>query len=158
MHTLNFSQRKIVIFFFILAASGCNIKRPCDEATSFPVKAGFYQSYGQELTDTLLSGVTVFALENQDSLLYEMDTLMQVELPLSPFSDSTNFVIQYKGIADTILFTYNRRLTLLSEACGFVMFFSINNLQPSHHLIDSLILTDKNLDADQKEHLKIILH
>ena len=144
-----------VILFF---TSGCNLDRPCEETTKFPVKISFYYSQDQILNDTLLNNLTVFALARSDSLIADSDTLQSINLPLSIFSDTTLFVFRLNSVTDTLSFYYDRQLMLLSKACGFVMFFTLNEVQVTHHFIDSLSITDRSLDANKNEHLQIIIH
>ena len=142
----------------LLFAGGCNLDRPCEESTRFPVKTGFYKYQDHILKDTLLQNLTIYALSRPDSFITEMDTLQAVDFPLSPFSDTTLILFRLDTVSDTLSFYYDRQLMLLSKACGFVMFFTLNDIQATHHFIDSLSLTDRSLDANKKEHLQIIIH
>jgi len=148
----------IGLILIILITTGCNLDRPCNETTLFPVKTGFYKNKDQTLSDTLLSNLTVYAMARSDSLLADQDTLTSISLPLSIFSDTSLFIFRLETVTDTLSFFYDRQMMLISQECGFAMFFSLKEVLTTHHFIDSLALTDKSLDANKKEHLQIIVH
>lgn len=139
----------------VLGTTACNINRPCDEPTQFPILSGFYDSIG---ADTTLAGLTIFGIGREDSLLADMDTLHSVSLPLNPFTDTSRFVMTFGPVADTLSFMYQRNLRMVNPECGFAMYFQIETINHTHNFIDSLILLDQYLDANAQEHLQIFVH
>jgi len=135
--------------------TACNIDRPCEEPTKFPVVAGFYDSAG---IDTTLSDLSIFGIGMEDSLLYDRDTTQLVSLPLNPFTDITRFVMSFGARTDTLTFQYYRDLRMINPECGFTIYFQVGNCSHTGHFIDSLKLLDQYLNADTKEHLQIFIH
>ena len=145
----------ILLFGLILGSAGCNINRPCEEPTEFPLVTGYYDSTG---ADTTLSDLTIYGMGMEDSLLYDRDTLQSVSLPLNPFTDTTRFIMIFGPYTDTLNFFYQRNLRMISPECGFAIFFEIKSFSHTYHAIDSLSLLDQNLDAQTQEHLQIFVH
>jgi hypothetical protein len=145
----------ILLFGLILGMAGCNINRPCEEPTEFPVVTGYYDSTG---ADTTLSDLTIYGMGMEDSLLYDRDTLQSVSLPLNPFTDTTRFIMTFGVHTDTLNFFYQRNLRMINPECGFAIFFEIKSFNHTYHFIDSVSLLDQNLDAQTQEHLQIFVH
>jgi len=151
-------MRLFVFLIIIFGLSACNINRPCDEPTKFPVNTGFYNYSAEVLSDTLMENLTLYGIGKEDSLLYQGIDTTQVNYRLNPFADSTKIVILAFSKADTLTFVYNRHLELVSPECSFAMFFDIHKIHTTSNFIDSLSLLDNTLNADTKEHLRIFVH
>lgn len=144
-------------FILLLYISSCNINRPCDEPTKFPVQSGFYNSNSVGLSDTIMENLSLYGIGQEDSLLYQGIDTNKVNYSLSPFTDSTKIVILAFSKSDTLTFIYRRHLELVSPECSFAMFFEIQKIHTTTNFIDSLSLLDNTLDADTKEHLRIFV-
>ena len=149
----------IIIFCVLLYMEvSCNINRPCDKPTKFPVETTFYTSNSEELQDTILENITLYGIGREDSLLYNGIDTNKLNFRLSPFSDTTSIVIISDSNSDTLVFFYKRHLQMVSPECDFAMFFDIVQTLNTTNFIDSISLLDKTLDADKKEHLQVFVH
>ena len=145
----------MVSVILILGIHACNLNRGCDKPTKFPVETGFYNSLS--LKDTLLKDVTLYGIGREDSLLYNDIDTNRLKYRLSPFSDTTKIVLHAFSKVDTLTFYYNRHLELVSQSCGFAMFFDIKEINFTKNFIDSLFLIDHSLDASKTEHLQVFI-
>ena len=148
----------LVSTFLILGIHACNLNKACDKPTKFPVETGFYNSLSLSLSDTVLQDITLYGVGREDSLLYNDIDTNKLGYRLSPFSDSTKIVLYAFSKVDTLTFFYNRHLELVSQACGFAMFFDIKEINFTKNYIDSLIIIDHSLDASKTEHLQVFVH
>ena len=136
----------------------CNINRPCDKPTKFPVETTFYTSNSEALQDTIIKNITLYGIGREDSLLYNGIDTNKLSFRLSPFSETTSIVIISDSKSDTLVFFYKRHLKMVSPECDFAMFFDIDQTLNTTNFIDSISLLDKTLDAGKKEHLQIFVH
>ncbi len=148
----------LVSAFLILGIHACNLNKSCDKHTKFPVETGFYNSLSLSLRDTILQDITLYGIGREDSLLYNDIDTNRLNYRLSPFSDTTKIVLHAFSKVDTLTFYYNRHLELVSQACGFAMFFDIKEINFTKNFIDSLFLIDHLLDANKTEHLQVFVH
>jgi len=150
---------KIFLFFvFAVVFLSCNINRPCDEQIRFPVNSSFYSYYDEELRDTILENITVYGIGREDSLLYDMDTTSLVSYRLSPYIDTTEIVIVFGTLYDTLSFYYSRELRMISPECGFAFLFDIREISNTTNFIDSISLIDPKLEEIEAEHLQIFVY
>lgn len=154
---LEFRMRLFFLFTLLVLASACNINRPCDEPTKFPVQTGFYDYNNDILSDTIVENLSLYGIGKEDSLIYQGIDTNKVNFKLDPFSDSTKIVIMGFSKTDTLTFIYNRHLELVSPECSFAMFFDIHTILRTTNFIDSLSLLDNTLDANTQEHLQIFV-
>ena len=147
-----------ILYLLVQFQTACNIQRPCEEPTEFPILAGFYFKTDSLNIDTALVDLSIYARGREDSLLYDRDSVNHIVLPLNPFSDTTQFIFWAGADTDTITFYYYRFLKMASPECGFAMNFIISSFTNSKSFIDSVSLTDPTLDANKEEHLQIFVH
>lgn len=145
----------LVLVFFCFS---CNINRPCDEQVRFPVNTGFYNIYDEEMKDTILENITVYGIGREDSLLYDQDTTRLISFRLSPYVDTTEIVIAFGLLYDTLTFYYSRELRMISPECGFAFLFDIRELNKTSNFIDSVSLIDPKLEDIEAEHLQIFVY
>lgn len=157
--TLIKTQGKIFIFLLLVSIClSCNINRPCDEQVRFPVNTGFYYFFDEVLKDTILEDITVYGIGREDSLLYDQDTTKAISFRPSPFVDTTEIVIVYGTLYDTLTFYYSRELRMISTECGFAFLFDIKELNNTSNFIDSVSLIDPKLEGIETEHLQIFVY
>jgi len=150
---------KMFIFMVLVSVClSCNFNRPCDEQVRFPVNTGFYYISDEELKDTILEDITVFGIGREDSLLYDQDTINAISFRLSPYVDTTEIVIVFGPLYDTLTFYYSRELRMVSPECGFAFLFDIKELSNTKNFIDSISLIDPKLEEIETEHLQIFVY
>jgi hypothetical protein len=146
-----------IIFILVLSCSNEDI---CDQENHFPLVARFKTVQENLEYDTIVNGVSLYGIRAglPDSLLYDSISLSRIELPLDPNGNQCSFVLETGNQKDTIDFTYQTEVRLISYGCGFGTFFTLEN--PSHtnlmiqqiNIINSLV--GESLEQDE-EHLWI---
>ena len=109
--------------------------------------------------DTLADGSIVERVV-RDSLL--SDTLVNQEsgassfsLPLS-YGSETRFIISYDGQdQDRITIKHRNIPYFMNVDCGTMMFHQIGEATTTFHQIDSLVVTNPNIDNNEKENIKL---
>lgn len=82
------------------------------------------------------------------------------KLPLS-YANQTRFIFVYRGLnesfrgEDTIDIYHNNIPYFTNLDCGTMMFYTITQTQTTHHRLDSLVVTNSNIDNYDKENFKI---
>ncbi len=84
-------------------------------------------------------------------------------LSLSPQADSTFWFFAADSAAgspfDTLLFRYNRQLQFVSNACGYTYYFGLKGVQSTHHIIDSVSITNASVTNNANvTHLQVYIH
>lgn len=118
--------------------------------------ASFYSK--QSSSSLTLDSVSVRGI-GRDSLLYENETLSELELFLNPTSDTTRFLIsiQQDGAlyTDTLTFHHTNTVWFQSLECGYMVF---NHLQSCSHegsIFDSVVIEDSTVNNNDSEHVRI---
>ncbi|MDE6287964.1 MAG: hypothetical protein K2M00_04165 [Muribaculaceae bacterium] len=141
--------RKIFPFLLLGGAfAGCNTTGCLDNGSAIPL-AGFYSSStGGSIS---LDSLTVIGLQapGDSALLRPGHIASSLYLPMRPGEPSTTWVIAYayKAFAyewfnDTVTFEYESIPYFASEECGAMYCYNIGKVHCTHHLIDSVALTD----------------
>lgn len=139
-----------------LLITACTDDEVCEEVTANDLRIGFYISGQETETRAAFDSLTVMAIENPDSLIYnKQNNVSVIELPLNPHSNQCSFVIDFYFNSDTIHITYTREEHLISVECGFTMFFNINEIQHTTNLIESIYQYNNYVTNSFDEHLKV---
>lgn len=125
---------------------------------NFADRAGNAVSYN----DTLSVVGMAIGLDSTGMDVIVKDTLINLEakvsklsLPLS-YANRTTFVIYWnKAVSDTIAVEHRNIPYYMSNECGTMMFYEIKNIETTHHLIDSVGVTNAGIDNNEKENVKI---
>jgi hypothetical protein len=160
-------QRHILFICFLIISStliACKSERdPCLQPTTIPLKVGVYQpaDTGSLGKDSVLANAlwvladTAYGIQSKGtskislSLSSRKDSCRWIIIP-----DSTKVADPFKR--DTLVFHYKRNLHFLSEACGFIYFYTLNNISATNYLIDSIIISNYDVTTEAgKEHVKI---
>lgn len=97
--------------------------------------------------------------------IYEPDTIwladtFNIELvpvPDTLWVDSVFTVpqVSYYPLDDTVQFSYQKHLTLISDECGFLHFFELEGIEHSTHVIQSMQTVDPDITNLDEENVKI---
>lgn len=141
--------------------AGCNTTGCLDNGSAIPL-AGFYSSgTGGSIG---LDSLTIIGLEapGDSALLRPGKAASSIYLPMRPVAPSTTWVIAYAYKAfdyewynDTVTFDYESIPYFASEECGAMYCYNINNVRCTHHLIDSVALTNPLVTNVDIETIKI---
>ncbi|MFO7573929.1 MAG: DUF6452 family protein [Bacteroidales bacterium] len=126
----------------------------CYEDTVSQVKAGFYQTGtgANIVADT----VSLYGLEMALSPIHNKSKdLMGVNFPLDPSTASCSFIFIINGITDTVTFHYSSFPHLISKECGYSMFHTLESYTSTRHLIDTIILRNRNITIPNEENISI---
>ena len=141
--------------------AGCS-NTDCTDYRSSQPTAGFYSSVTGEAAP--LDSVLIFGVGAPgDSLL--VDWRKQVSEALLPFridAHTTRFVLQYTDRAprlrDTVEFTYTPEPFFVSDACGAIYKFRIENIRHTSVRIDSIVCPAGVIDNVPGVNLKFYLN
>ena len=136
---------------------GCEEEEFCTLEGEIELQAGFYYLLDSTDIDTSLSILAVYGEGMEDSIYSDSSFVSDIWLPLSPFADSCSIVIQSAFETDTLSFTYQRELIHYSNACGFITEYQLMKVTHIGALIDSLFISNEEVNAEDEEHLKIYL-
>lgn len=162
-----------IILLACLVIPACEVEN-CPPNTLSYAHFALVDQYGRgvQITDTItVIGQTRADVENasgetvQDSLL--ADTIINREngveslkLPLS-YSDETSFIIIYHSLQhtyagrDTIRISHKNIPYFTNLDCGTMMFYTVTETHFTHHQLDSLVITNPNIDNNEKENFKL---
>ncbi|WP_300724472.1 DUF6452 family protein [uncultured Bacteroides sp.] len=95
-----------------------------------------------------------------DTFINKENGASSLQLPLS-YNDETRFVIAYRSLdhrfvgTDTILIKHHNKPYFTNLDCGTMMFYTLTDVQYTHHRLDSLVMTNPNIDNNEKENIQI---
>jgi hypothetical protein len=151
----------LLIACFITALTACDDDtKVCDLDTRTQVRARFrYPNPNNDNIeeDTAFAKLTLFAL-NKDSIYKKVPGLSGMQFQLDRQADSSRYYFQTDSarIADTITFRYQRQPHFISAGCGVVMYFNIDTVLSTTHVIKSIAITSKQVTEENEN--TIILH
>ena len=90
-----------------------------------------------------------------DTLINQESGASSFSLPLS-YADKTRFVLVYSAEStDTITVEHRNIPYFMNIDCGTMMFYEVTRVSTTRHAIDSIVLTNPNIDNNEKENFKI---
>ena len=118
------------------------------------VKLGFFQKKANGIVDTTVSKLSIFIIN--DTSFYHDTIASKVSLELDMHHDTSVFFLKTDSIPaskiiDTLFFTYNTQLQLISSECGFnKVFTNLDLVTYTTNIIDTIqkVTTDVNSDVD----------
>ncbi len=151
--------RSITLFFLLLLYS-CTTQDICDETTQSELVALFKTMEEGVVIDTTISGVTLYGIREgrPDSLLADSFTLSTILMPLDSHHDFSRFVLNIDKQTDTLRIYHTTEFYMMSYTCGFATLFTVDNIDYSNTMIDSIEIVNAVVDAEleqDEEHLWI---
>lgn len=141
-----------------LMAGACQNQELCQDATSTPLRIGFYHNVNGKAQALAIDSLTVYGLHN-DSILYNnRKQVSRIELPLNPALDQSSFVLAFPGVNDTLHITYKREPRLISMECGFVTFYQVENWSAAGTAIQTIEIEHSSISNTLDEHFKLFPH
>jgi len=117
------------------------------------MKAAFYSAESSEPIS--IDSLDIYGLYIPDSSICSMATLEKVNLPLNPSASSCAFVIMNGGRSDTIEISYQSDLQFLSQACGYIFVFEIEEVLFTTNDILNVLITNKPVNQGDEENIQI---
>lgn len=154
----------LIISIFILgeiSITGCS-SNDCPLIGRPSARFDFFNSLTGSLfqfNDTL----TVYSL-GTDSILINKDTKINYfTLPLNYTSNETTFILNYKQLndstptilRDTLLIYHTNIEHFVSLDCGIKMFYHLDSIRYTTHVMDSIIMQNPEIDDHEKGNFKI---
>lgn len=157
-------MKKLPIVSGLLLVAGLSFFPAC-EVENCPPNALAYAQFNfvdqhdkaVQYTDTL---TVIGQLETADTLIY--DTLINkstntssLSLPLS-YGDQTRFIFQYGNRQRDIITVNHRNIPyFINLDCGTMMFYEVTSAEATTRMLDSLVITNPNIDNYEKENFKV---
>lgn len=125
----------LLFLLLSLLAFSCTSQDICFEDSVSELVASFKTETNDIVSDTTISGVTVYGIREDQPiyLLYDSIDVSEIILPLDPHHNYSNFVFQVNNEADTLKLTlkltHSSEVYLISYTCGFGNLFTLNDIQ-----------------------------
>lgn len=131
----------------------------CTESTVVEFYGNFYNVRDNTVyTDTLaIYGIGA----PNDSLLIDSMSIKSISLPLKLTDTETSFVFDFINrakaaiVRDTVFVYHQNNVHFISDACGCVMFFSIDSIAYTKHKIDSIAINLKDVINEPQENIQL---
>lgn len=141
---------------------GCNTSGCTDNHSAIP-QAGFYSSADPTKSIALDSVAIGGVGAPGDSLLVSPGASVHtLNLPFRISADSASFFFHYASeglnfpwLNDTLTFRYSSRPFFASEECGVLYIYQVHSFSYTHHLIDSVAVTDTLITNVDRERIQI---
>lgn len=141
-----------------MGALSCSDNSCFDNGNCLPL-ARFYMSGSEKnvtISDVTLKGVGA----PNDSAISKNKSMNEAFLPLRATMNSTQWVIEVaitngSTVSDTITLDYKSTPYFASAECGAMFSFELSNVVTTHHIIDSVAITQKNVTNVKAENLRI---
>ena len=136
----------------------CEVENCPPNALSF-AHFTFVDQYGRSVvyTDTLsVYGQTDYGDPVvQDTLVNREMNVGELSLPLS-YGTQTRFILRYNSrTQDVITITHRNIPYFMNLDCGTMMFYEVTGAETTSRMLDSLVITNPNIDNNEKENFKI---
>lgn len=106
-----------------------------------------------------LRGINVDTIGNEtlvDSILYNnRKNVNRLILPLNKLKNVSKYLVQFNQVMDTVTILHKNIDYYLSLECGCIKTFSIDTVLTTNNFIDSVRITNHNVDNNNAEHLQI---
>ncbi len=143
---------RLLIVLAVIYGSSCT-REACDLDTEVYMNAGFYLSgSGDQYT---IDSLTVYGTEIPDSLIVSMGKQSGISLPLNPSSTSCSFIFKNGTRTDTISVYYKAKLEFLSQACGYIFLYELEEADFSGDDIKNIIITSNSVNPSDEENIEI---
>lgn len=142
------------VFFF----PACEVEN-CPPNSLTYAQFNFVDQYGRsiEYTDTLtVVGRMVTADTTiNDTLINRETSVSSLSLPLS-YNNETQFIIRYNRQGQDVITVKHRNIPyFMNLDCGTMMFYEVTEATSTNRMMDSLVITNPNIDNNEKENFKL---
>lgn len=144
------------LFIVLIVFPCCDPFADCGDPTEFPVIARLSQIKNGKTADTLMSDVSLYAVDPAmgSTLLLDNKTVSLLSLPPDPLSVSSLFIFSIDTLSDSIRLYYRVMTDLVSYDCGLANIFILDSVKCTGQLIDSVELvipqTNTELKSDEE--------
>jgi len=126
----------------------------CFEETNAYVKATFLlESTGKVAAP---DSISLYGIGMDTRTIYKKSRNVSPALiPLDANSEGCGFVLKINGVNDTISFTYTTYLHMLSKACGYTFYHTIDTPVYSTNIIDRIVVNKNTITSLSEENIRI---
>jgi hypothetical protein len=143
-------KRLIKFIFILIAVSAC--KEVFEAPPQSLVEGTFLNSATKK---AISSNITVWGIGREN--LWLKDTILQnIILPLSA-GDTTDYLISFDSVADTISFIHETTQKYASMETGFYYEFKLKSIEFTHHRLDSIQIIDSLVTMKWHENIKLYI-
>jgi len=151
-----------VLAMLVFLLPGCLGEEECDETTANLLRIGFYTRVPVTglIQPILIDSISVYGVSRASSLIYDNSKRIRtIELPLKPMADSTGFVLIFPtNITDTIWVRHTYQLQFVSPACGFTVFNTLDEVNHTSRVIESVSIVQNFVSNTLEEHIKLFVN
>lgn len=104
----------------------------------------FTRSVTRMELDTLWEGDTFSLSPHMLTDTVWRDTIVQVQK------------VSYTVLNDTLYVHFGRKLQMISEACGFTYYYTLETIEHTRHVITNIIISDAEITTRDDENVKIL--
>ena len=155
-----------LLFFTVFTCCAVSLFMACDEASESSVgrlsplfKFVTHSALKDTLKEKSFDSLTVVALNtvHGDSIIIDNEKkVTSANLPLSYVKNKTVLVFKYsKDTIDTIWVTHTNTERFISMDRGIAMFYHIDKVEHTKHLIDSIAIVNSEVNINEKENIRI---
>lgn len=156
-------MKKLSVIFCVMFLSAfffpaCEVENCPPNALAF-AHFSFVDQYGRAVayTDTLTVVGQIDSGDStiNDTLINRETKVSELSLPLS-YGTQTRFVLSYNGRTQDVITIDHRNIPyFMNLDCGTMMFYEVTNAETTTRMLDSLVITNPNIDNNEKENFKI---
>lgn len=126
----------------------------CFEDTEATVKASMYENTADKIIAP--DSITLYGSDlNSDTIYNKKTNVVKVLFPLNPATESCSFIIRINGITDTITFEYTSYPHLISKACGYTYYFTIQKPKTTSNIIKKVTVTKNTITTMNEENIRL---
>lgn len=149
---------RIGLFVLVIVAYvACTNDNSCHENRYVVMTSDFYTQTNDTTTTYTMDSIWVEGLGN-DSILYQnTKSVSSISLPLQKLRDTTQFVIRFNNIYDTLTVVHTNIQQYLSLECGCLVTHQIDSLltKTTYHKVKKIKVKYTNVSTTAKENLQI---
>lgn len=159
----------LLVFIIVALASACTQQRtPCYDPKIVSVAIGTYRIVDTAEGDTSLVDPAFYCLDTP--LQFTINSRNKFSALLSPFVDSTRWVLVPNATRqddtildgtppefyDTLTFYHTRKMNFVSNACGYVYYYTLDGVKTTYNSLDSILIVNPSVDNNANtQHVKI---
>ena len=147
---------KFFLLFFLITS--CEKDDICLEGSlnTNRITIGFINSADESFESVSLKNIRGI---NKDSIIYEGINTDQLKLPLNVFSNTTDYILNYNEIDDTLSIKYRAIHEYLNRGCGYISNFILDNttkdLYNNYGWIKKISISKDSIFNEEKTNLYI---
>lgn len=151
----------VILCVMILSAlffPACEVENCPPNALAF-AHFSFVDQYGRSVsyTDTLTVIGQIDSGDStiNDTLINRETEVSELSVPLS-YGTQTRFILSYnRRPRDVITINHRNIPYFMNLDCGTMMFYEVTSAESTSRMLDSLVITNPNIDNNEKENFKI---